>query len=109
MYYWSRWTNIPTIENADDEAREKQPSWRDTAPRLTALRETRLVVVVTRNRTQPQAASYAYQPERFQERDTDEGITLDIQRSRYASRALTPASQLYEATTQPVLEAFRIK
>jgi hypothetical protein len=113
MYYWSRWSNISTTETRTDEAQEKQASWRDTAPRLAAQRETRPVVVVTRSRTQPLPASSSYQRARFQERDTSEGISLDVRRSTYAARsstrALTPAGQQHEATTQPVLAAFRLK
>lgn len=113
MYYWSRWTGIPTTETEADEVREARSSWRDTAPRLAAQRETRPVVVVTRNRTQPLAASTAFSRERSRERNTDAGISLDIQRSTCAyssaTRAYTPTGRQHEATTQPVVEAFRIK
>jgi hypothetical protein len=109
MYYWSRWTSIPTT----DEAQEMQSSWRDTAPRLAAQRETRPVVVVARNRTQPLSTSSAYQRERLRERATTSGISLDVRRSTYAfssaTRSQTPASWQHDATTQPVVEAFKIK
>lgn len=112
MYYWSRWTNISTTETLD-ETQEKLPSWRDTAPRLAAQRDIRPVVVVARNRTQPLSTSFTYQSERFNGRETSEGISLDVRRSTYAARsatrALTPADQQHDATTQPVLEAFRMK
>lgn len=110
MYYWSRWTNIATTETLE-EMQEKLPSWRDTVPRLAAQRAIR-PLVVTRNRTQPLATPFTYQRERIG-RETSEGISLDVRRSMYASRsatrALTPASQQHDATTQPVLEAFRMK
>lgn len=113
MYYWSRWTNMPDTETEANEARETRSSRRETAPRLAAQRETRPVVVVARNRTQPLAASTAFSRERGRERDTESGITLDVQRSTYAyssaTRACTPAGSVHEATTQPVIEAFRLK
>lgn len=113
MYYWSRWTSIPTIEADNDETRDARPSWRETAPRLVAQRETRPVVVVTRNRTQPLSAPLAYRRERIQERDTSSGISLDVRRSTHAfssaTRSYSSASSVHDATTQPVLEAFRIK
>ena len=113
MYYWSRWTSIPTPENKADEIRAAQPSWRDTAPRLATQRETRPVVVVTRNRTQPLSAPVSYQRRRVQERSTTSGISLDVRRSTNAfssdARAYTPAGSKHDATTQPVLEAFRTK
>lgn len=111
MYYWSRWTNIPTTETRVDEFQETHyASWRDTAPRLKAQRETRPVVVVTRSRTQPLSAPSTSRRGRFQEHETSPGITLDVQRSLYAStRSCTPAGRLHEETTQPVIEAFRLK
>lgn len=113
MYYWSRWTGIPTTETRTDEVQEMQSSWRETAPRLTAQRETRPVVVVERRRTQPLPASFAYQRKRVQERETSPGITLDVQRSTHAfsstTRTHTPAGWQHDATTQPVVEAFRMK
>ncbi len=109
MYYWSRWTSIPTT----NEAQEPQASWRNTTPRLVAQREMRPVVVVARNRTQPLSASSAYQRERLQERATTSSISLDVRRSTYAfnsaTRTHTPASWQHDATTQPVVEAFKIK
>jgi hypothetical protein len=110
MYYWSRWTNIPTTETRVDESQETHyASWRDTAPRLEAQRETRPVVVVAR-RTQPLSALSTSRRERFQRRETSPGITLDVQRSLYAStRSCAPAGRQHEATTQPVVEAFRLK
>lgn len=113
MYYWSRWANIPTTENRADEIQEAQPSWRDTAPRLAAQRDTRPVVVVTRNRTQPLSAPVSYQRRRIQERATTSGISLDVQRSSHAfssdTHTCTPASSVHDATTQPMLAALRIK
>lgn len=106
MYYWSRWTNIPTTETETDGSQEMHASWRDTAPRLEAQRETRPVVVIARSRTQPLKASSAQRRERI----TSSGITLDVQRSMYTStRSHTPASRQHDATTQPVVEAFRMK
>lgn len=111
MYYWSRWTSIPTTESRTDESQEMQASWRDTAPRLAVQRETRPVVVVERRRTQPQPAPFAYQRKRVQERKTSPGISLDVQRSTHAfssaTRSHTTASWQHDAATQPVLEAFR--
>jgi hypothetical protein len=102
MYYWSRWTSIPTT----DEIQEVQPSWRGTSPRLAAQRETRPVVVVARNRMQPLSASSAYHRERLQKRTTTSGISLDVRRSTStfssATRSQTPASWQHDATTQPV-------
>ena len=113
MYYWSRWTSTPTTETEAEEARETRSSWRDTAPRLVAQRETRPVVVVARNRTQPLAASTAFSRERSREHTTESGISLDVRRSTYsyssATRTYTPAGRQHEATTQPVIEAFRLK
>ena len=113
MYYWSRWTSIPTTESRTDEAQEMQPSWRETAPRLAVQRETRPVVVVERRRTQPLPASFAYQRKRVQERATSSSISLDVQRSTHAfssmTRSYTSASWQHDATTQPIAEAFRKK
>ncbi len=109
MYYWSRWTNITT----DEMVQESRSSWRDTAPRLAAQRETRPVVAIARNRTQPLSTSPACQRERGQKHTTSSGVSLDVQRSPYptrsATRGYTPAGQMAEATTQPVVEAFRLK
>ena len=113
MYYWSRWTNISTTETRTDEARESQASWRDTAPRLAVQRETRPVIAIPRNRTQPLSAPSVHQRERGQKRTTASSVSLDVQRSPYPTRSTargyTQAGWQPEATTQPVIEAFRLK
>lgn len=106
MYYWSRWTNMTTTETRTDDAQDARPSWRDTDHRLTALRETRPVIVVARNRTQAPSTFSAYQRGRVSERDTSSRISLDVRRSRSyttAPHGLTPASWQPDATTQEML------
>lgn len=111
MYYWSRWTSSSTTEEEtrSERTRETRPSWRDTAPRLVAQRETRPVVVVTRSRTQTRPVPFAYHQESSRERETGDGISLDIQRSTHAFSSATRSQNWYDATTQPVIEAFRLK
>jgi hypothetical protein len=109
MYYWSRWTGIPTTETGYDEMKDTRSSWRETSPRLMTQRQTRPVVVVARNRTQQQTTSHAYQ----RARETGSGISLDVRRSTHAfssgTRSYPSASNVHDATTQPVLEAFRLR
>lgn len=116
MYYWSRWTSIPTAETRTDEARRARPSWQDSTSRPVAQRETRPVVVMTRRQTQPLSAPSAYQRTRLRERETSPGISLDVRRTTHAfssaTRTQTPSGRQHDATTQPtqsVVKAFRLK
>lgn len=108
MYYWSRWTSNTTTLSRANETQGTRSAWQDTDYRLAAQRNTRPVVVLTRDCRRPRSTSSTHQRGRFSKRAISPRISLDVRRQTHpfgsAARWQTLAGVRPEATTQPVLE-----